>query len=118
MLAVVATLALAACNNITNACSSVLGEGISLQVRDSVSDVVLRHDSTSSLIYRLDGGVPQSSSVIYPDRLAIFGSGTFDLTLNKPGYRTWTRSGVKVEKSGGSCGQPISVSLIARLVKS
>ena len=110
------TFVLGACDSITESCSAVLSEGITLEVRDSLTNALVRHDTASSLLYRVNGGPLLSSSVIYPERLAIFGAGTFDLTLRRPGYRTWTKNDVVVPTNGGSCPQPVRVSLLARLV--
>jgi hypothetical protein len=40
--------------------------------------------------------------------------GTYDLTVEHPGYREWTRTGVVVSQQG-TCGNPVPVALVARL---
>lgn len=40
--------------------------------------------------------------------------GTYDVTVDHPGYREWTRSGIVVSQQG-ACGNPVPVALVARL---
>lgn len=58
-----------------------------------------------------------SDSVVAPELAPAMGlgverTGTFDVTVRKPGYRTWTKTGVRVD--GGECNVK-TVSLLARL---
>lgn len=96
-------------------CSAVAPIAIIVEVRDSVSlapkaDIAggtvqagtyvdtLRLDSPSSQLY-LRGGQKV---------------GTYVVTVQRPGYHTWTRGGVAATQTG-SCGSPIAVTIQALL---
>jgi hypothetical protein len=40
--------------------------------------------------------------------------GTYQVVIDRPGYREWLRSGIVVSRRGG-CGNPISAEVVARL---
>jgi len=87
-------------------CSANVAPGLSVAVQDSASGAMIA--SGTQLIAR-DGAYVESSSVpanhpeLDSSTLQAAGErgGTYSVTVQKPGYRDWTRSNVRVTK--GEC---------------
>lgn len=115
----VTSLSFAACDG-EDCISGVGAQGIKLGTRDSVSGLVLDEQVTVTVV-RLDrklapfqpdslrGGIG-AQNPDNPLRLADI-YGTYRLTVEAPGYQTWTRE-VIVELG---CGRVNTVEIIARL---
>jgi hypothetical protein len=94
------------------ACSAVAPIAIALTVRDSVSGRALADSAT---------GTAQLGTVIdtlmHADSLMLWGGrqpGIYDVAVQRPRYRTWTRHGVDASQTG-TCGNPVTVKLTAAL---
>lgn len=93
-------------------CTATRPIAISVSVRDSASQHAAADSASGSLQSALGVDVLERG-----DSLTLFGGtklGTYDVTIQRAGYRTWTRLGVPVSHTG-SCGNPTTVSLTALL---
>ena len=61
------------------------------------------------------GGIPDPSGAAFA--LAVERPGSYVVTVEAPGYRVWSRSGVEVTRSSKKCHQIQTVTLLARLQK-
>ena len=52
----------------------------------------------------------------FPQLFAGHNPGTFNISISNPSYVTWTKSNVVV--SANQCGDPVTVTLLAKLVRS
>lgn len=114
-----AALAAASCSHGAGAttgpvayCSATRPIAVSIAVRDSVSGRALA-DSATGTAQAADAPEP----LVRVDSLTMWGGdqlGTYAVTVDRTGYRTWTQSGVAVTQTG-ACGNPVTVSLVARL---
>jgi hypothetical protein len=85
---------------------------ISVTVRDSVSGRALADGATGTL-----RNGEATGALFHRDSLRLTGGGTvgtYDVTIERAGYRTWTRTGVQVNQSL-ACGGPVTVELTAPL---
>ena len=93
-------------------CTAAMSLAVVVTVRDSVS----RQGAADGAIGTLVGeGVDDTLRNV--DSLTILGGdslGTYVVTIDRPGYLTWTKSNVQVTKKG-SCGNVIPVMLDANL---
>lgn len=108
-----ATCVLASCNqSISAPCKGVPSRAIIVAVRDSVTGAAAATGA--------DGTVETAGivdSLQHADSVSMFGGsrlGSYDITIQKPGYQTWTASNVDVTVIG-SCGIVASVRLDAKL---
>lgn len=96
------------------ACAAVRSIAIEVNVTDSITGLA-RADSATGLV--------QSGS--YTDSLLPYGStpnllfagdrlGTYSVTVSRPGYATWSRTGIAVTNRG-ACGNVLPVQLDAPL---
>ena len=113
--AVLALAPLSACADLPTTCTSDPKYTMRIEVRDARTGAPLAYGSTGTI---RDGGyveqMTSSEGMIY----LWAGSGdagrpgTYDVTIERPGYETWRRSDVRV--SGNHCG-PRVVDLVANL---
>jgi hypothetical protein len=92
-------------------CTSIEQPAISLEIRDSVSNEIVSLGATAVL---RDGAYVDSATftVNLVAALGFDRAGVYLLTVRKPEYVDWTRSGILVEED--ECG-PRTVSVVARL---
>lgn len=94
------------------ACTSVAPLSVVVTVRDSTSGAAAANDAIGTLV---GSGVDDTLS--HADSLTLLGGdqlGTFTVTIDRPGYLTWTAPDVQVTQKG-SCGNVIPVRLTAKL---
>ena len=116
-LAISAAALLAACagNGATSPlpyCTAMRPIAISISVRDSVTQEAAADSATGSLF-----SVHGTETLLRVDTLTLFGGsqlGSYDVAVQRPGYRTWSRANVQVTKIG-FCGNPETVLLTAKL---
>ncbi|MEO8140656.1 MAG: hypothetical protein ABI742_13465 [Gemmatimonadota bacterium] len=95
-------------------CTSVAPIAIEVDVTDSITGLA-RADSATGFIQtgvRVDSLIRESNSATL-----LFGGttlGTYDVTIARPGYATWTRAAVAVTQVG-QCGNVLPVRLTALL---
>lgn len=94
-------------------CTSARPVAVVVTVLDSVSGVSLA-DSAYGVVR--DGDYVDSLRRSSPPPTLQGGArlGTYQVVVDRPRYREWTRSDVVVSRQG-SCGNPVPVSLTARL---
>jgi hypothetical protein len=94
-------------------CLAPASIAIEADVTDSVSGLS-RADSATGFVQ--SGSSTDTLWHSPPSSLLYGGSklGTYDVTITRPGYLVWTRSGVSVTRRG-QCGNVIPVHLAARL---
>jgi len=93
-------------------CTATRPIAISISVRDSASQHAVA-DSASGLLFSVNG----TDTLIRADSLTLFGGtklGSYDIAVQRTGYRTWSRANVQVTKTG-TCGNPETVKLTASL---
>jgi hypothetical protein len=93
-------------------CTAVAPIAISITVRDSVTGRALA-DSASGTA-RLGTA---TDTLLHVDSLTLIGGrqiGTYDVTVQRAGFRTWTRAGVAATQTN-ACGGVQTVMLLARL---
>jgi hypothetical protein len=96
----------------TASCTSVAPLSVVVTVRDSVSGAAAADGAIGTL---LGSGVDDTLS--HADSLTLLGGdqlGTFTVTIDRPGYLTWSAADVQVTQKG-SCGNVIPVRLTAKL---
>lgn len=112
---------LAACTE-PLACPSVLKASIVIDVRDSVTGANVGDNTTVVAHLRETPSSPvetTDSTSFAGGTWTFFGAkGIWDVTLLHAGYAPWTRSNIVVKSGNGSCPQPETVNLTARLVPS
>jgi hypothetical protein len=84
-----------------------------VDVRDSVSLQAIAVGSSGTIQL---GTV--TDTLLHLDSLTLFGGtelGTYGVTVQHAGYRTWARTGVKVTQTG-DCGSPVPAHLTALLM--
>jgi hypothetical protein len=94
-----------------DSCTSIARPAISLEIRDSVSDAIVSLGATAVL---RDGAYVDSATFTV-NLVAAMGfdrAGVYSLTVRKPEYVDWARSGILVEAD--DCG-PRTVNIVARL---
>jgi len=83
-----------------------------ISVRDSLSGQPAADGAIGTLV-----GAGVDDTLEHVDSLTIRGGdqkGTYTVTIDRPGYLTWSASGVRVTQQG-PCGNVIPVELIAKL---
>ena len=93
-------------------CAAPRSEAVEVTVRDSISGQAAADGAIGTLV---GGGV--DDTLEHLDSLKIRGGdqiGTFAVTIDRPGYLTWSASSVHVTEVG-PCGNVIPVDLSARL---
>jgi hypothetical protein len=117
MLRVLIPLALAGLSSACNTsvmCDMVIRPAIALAVVDAGSGLPLADASANATRWTSTYSFDDQS---VSDSLYLFApSGTYTVTVRRTGYQEWTRTGVTVRDSGGSCPSPVTESLEARLV--
>ncbi len=95
-------------------CTSVAPVAITVDVSDSLSGQPLA-DSASGVVQA--GAYVDSLHHAAPSTTLLFGGvrlGTYDVTVDRPGYNHWVRSTVPVTQTG-ICGNVLPVHLVALL---
>jgi hypothetical protein len=93
-------------------CSAVAPVALAITVRDSISGQALADSASGS--FRVDA---LSDTLIHVDSLQLYGgrqTGTYDVTVQRSGYKTWTRLGVVSTKTS-ACGGVEPVQLTAAM---
>jgi hypothetical protein len=110
-------LALGACRSATmppiGFCTAPASVSVIATVTDSVTGAAVA-DSASGAIQ--DGTYRDSLRLVPSTAELVAGTqiGTFTITINRPRYQTWVRSGVRVSQRG-PCGNVIPIRIDARL---
>ena len=107
---------LVSCNESAAPCPTDAPPAIVVNVVDSVSTFNAAPGAT--LIVTKQNGEVEGTMVgptAFPQLYAGDEAGTFDVSVSKPSYTTWTRNDVVV--TANSCGDPASVTLLAKLVR-
>jgi hypothetical protein len=107
---------LVSCNESAAPCPAETPYSVVVTVVDSVSTFNAAPGATL-IVTRQDGEVEGTmvGPTAFPQLFAGDEPGTFDISVSKPSYVTWTKNDVVV--AGNSCGDPVTVSLLARLVR-
>ena len=95
-------------------CSATRPIAVIVSVRDSVT-LVAKADSATGTVQ--SGAYVDTLRLYAPGTTDLFGGGqlgTYAVTVQRPGYHPWTRSGVQVSETG-PCGNPVSVTVQALL---
>ncbi|MBA2684305.1 MAG: hypothetical protein H0U66_07440 [Gemmatimonadaceae bacterium] len=93
-------------------CTAPKSEAVVISVRDSTSGLPAADGAIGML-----SGAGVDDTLEHLDSLRIRGgdqTGTYSVTIDKPGYRTWAKSNVHVTEQG-PCGNVIPVDLSALL---
>ena len=61
----------------------------------------------------LSMGIPNAAGTSFP--LAVERTGSYVVTVEAPGYRTWSKANVVVKRSSGHCSELQTVTVLARL---
>lgn len=97
------------------ACTKVAQAGITVDVRDSVSNALV---GRNALIVAREGAVADTSTDTPisdgPFSLVFERAGTYSVSVSKAGYQPWTKAGVQV--TNGTC-HVNAVAITARLQK-
>jgi hypothetical protein len=94
------------------ACESVGSPSVVVTVRDSTSGQAAADGAIGTLV-----GAGVDDTLTRTDSLTLIGgnqTGTYTVTIDRPGYLTWTAINIRVTEIG-PCGQVIPVQLNARL---
>lgn len=93
-------------------CTAARSEAVVVTVRDSTSGQAAANGAIGTLV-----GAGVDDTLSQTDSLTLRGgnqTGTFTVTIDRPGYLTWTAVNVSVTEKG-PCGNVIPVQLNARL---
>lgn len=93
-------------------CAAVRPVAVAIAVRDSLSNRAIATRASGTAV----NAAPTVALEVI-DTLTLWGGttlGTYTITVQKPGYRTWTRAAIPVTQTG-SCGNPVTVNIAARL---
>ena len=93
-------------------CAAAVSLSVVVSVRDSVTGRAAATGAIGTLV-----GEGVDDTLINADSLTLVGgnqTGTFTVTINRPGYQTWTAGDVRVTQKG-PCGNVIPVQLHALL---
>jgi hypothetical protein len=93
-------------------CSAVAPVALAITVRDSISGKALADSASGS--FRVDA---LSDTLFHVDSLQLYGgrqTGTYDVTVQRSGYKTWTKLGVVSTKTS-VCGGVEPVQLTAAM---
>ena len=94
-------------------CTAVRPVAVVVDVRDSVSLQAIAVGASGTI--QLGAA---TDTLLHADSLTLFGGtalGTYGVMVQHAGYRTWTRTGVKVTQTG-ACGSPVPAHLTALLM--
>jgi hypothetical protein len=94
------------------ACTAPAPRSVVVTVRDSTSGAAAADFAIGTLV-----GAGVDDTLFQTDSITLVGGnqlGTFTVTINRPGYLTWTATNVSVTKKG-PCGNVIPVQLSAKL---
>ena len=106
---VLGTTLIAACDLLgPRVCNTIALPAISLDVRDSVTDATI----TEGFRAIARDGTFADTALFPPPQLAHERAGTYTVTVEKEGYQTWSRTGIRVRD--GEC-HVRTVDLVARL---
>lgn len=108
---------LVSCGTTDPVCTDESRPSIVVNVVDSVTSFNAAPGAT--LILTRPGGEVEGTMVgptAFPQLYAGDEPGTFDVSVSKPNYQTWTKTGVVV--SADRCNKPGTVTLLSRLVRS
>jgi hypothetical protein len=97
------------------ACSATESYAVRIAVRDSISGRALA-DSASGH-FTVDA---TTDTLFHWDSLTLAGGlmvGSYDVTVQRPGYKTWTKLGISATKTTPPCGSVESVNVTAALQK-
>jgi hypothetical protein len=97
----------------TGSCAAPRPLSVEVEVRDSISGEPAADGAIGTLV-----GQGVDDTLSHANSLTVFGgdqSGTFVVTIDRPGYRTWIASNVLVTKSGLCGGIVVPAQLSARL---
>lgn len=115
--AVILGAGLVSCGESTAVCTDDARLSVVVNVVDSVSSLNAAPGAT--LILQKPGGEVEGTMVgptALPQLFAGDEPGTFNVSVSKPNYVTWTKDGVVVPAD--RCGRAETVTLLARLVRS
>jgi hypothetical protein len=93
-------------------CTAPVSQSVVVSVRDSTSGQPAADGAIGTLV-----GAGVNDTLFQSDSLTLRGgdqTGTFTVTIDRPGYLTWIMSNVRVTKHG-PCGNVIPVELNAQL---
>ncbi len=93
-------------------CTAVAPIALSITVRDSTSGRALADSASGSFHV-----AATPDTLLHADSLTLIGgreTGSYDVTVQRPGYRAWTKSGISATKTN-SCGGVQAVQLTAML---
>jgi hypothetical protein len=93
-------------------CTSVAPLAVVVTVRDSISGAAAADGAIGTLV-----GAGVDDTLQQTDSLTLIGGnqlGTYTVTIDRPGYLTWTEANVRVTETG-TCGNVLPVQLSARL---
>jgi len=93
-------------------CAAPKSEAVEISVRDSLSGQAAADGAIGTLV-----GAGVDDTLEHLDSLRIRGgdqTGTYTVTIDRPGYLTWIASSVRVTQQG-PCGNVIPVALNAKL---
>jgi hypothetical protein len=99
-------------NSPTGGCLAPMSLSVVVSVRDSISGQPTADGAIGTLVA---AGV--DDTLFHSDALTLIGgdrTGTFTVTIDRPGYLTWIASNVRVTEHG-PCGNVIPVELSAKL---
>jgi hypothetical protein len=93
-------------------CAAPRSLSVIVSVRDSITGQAAAEGATGTLV-----GASVDDTLLEADSLTLLGgdqTGTFTVRIDRPGYLTWSASGVHVTEVG-PCGNVIPVQLSAKL---
>ena len=99
-------------DNVIAACAAPAPVAVVVTVRDSTSGAAAADGAIGTLV-----GAGVDDTLIQTDSLTLRGGnqlGTFTVTIDRPGYLTWTAANVSVTMKG-VCGNVLPVQLSAKL---
>ena len=107
-------LALGGCSDspVAAYCTAPASLAVQVMVRDSTSGQAAATGATGTLV-----GAGTSDTLFHVDSLTMVGGtqlGSYEITIDRPGYLTWRASNVRVTQKG-PCGNVLPVDLSARL---
>lgn len=114
--AVIIGAGLVSCESTAPVCTDDLPSSVVVTVVDSITSLNAAPGAT--LILTKPGGEVEGTMVgptAFPQLFAGDEPGTFNVSVSKPNYVTWTKAGVIVP--GDRCGRAETVTLLTRLVR-
>ncbi len=108
-----ALLASACDSSPSRVCTGLIKLQLVATVRDSVTGAAAATHAAGAMT-----GASVNDSLFPADSLDLVGAlhtGVFTVTIDRPGYATWTASNVRVTKGPDACGSPVVAALDVRL---